>query len=84
MDIANRESFSLSYATPKKEKIKMVEQTKDSSPKTEVQHVNNKALVLNSMPTPQSESKAISNTNMCSPQEFTNPYNLDQPVEPNA
>ena len=52
MEIEERESFSLSYATPKVGENKSVKQAIDISPKNEVQCVNNKALILNNMTTP--------------------------------
>ena len=81
------EEIALSLTTNLKEDDIQAKQRIGNSPKAGLQHVNNEALALNNIPSPQGESETINIPDTCSQQEFyvvSLSYDVNQPVEPNA
>ncbi len=52
IEIEKKDSFSLSYTTPKKEDSDSVKKVADNSPTSRMQGINNKVIAPNNMPSP--------------------------------
>ena len=82
-----KERLSISYATPRVEEGNMINEAINTSPNKGGLQNNNEAPALNNLPCSQGRGEANNATNTCNSQEFTNvpiPYDINQPVEPNA
>ena len=81
-----KERLSLSYTTPRVEEGNMVNEAINTTLNEGGPQDNNEAPTINNLPCPQG-GEANNATNTCNSQEFTNvptPYDINQPVEPNA